>query len=208
MALAALKATDELWLPVGHLSSWDLHVEHDTQAGDGAGPFTGGGWKLCWHVTVSPWETVDSMVSVLHEKGAEPHFCIGGRKGREHPTVIQLLPLNRAGRALQHTLPPETNRANTIQIEVCATPDGIKDWSDWYYKALGNLAELIRHRVAIPTVNRRRFTDTRRYTGPGFVKTSGHLGHMHVPGNDHTDPGPFFSGSKLIKYIESAPNAL
>jgi hypothetical protein len=114
---------DKLWLPTGAHS--DLNVEH--APGRSAGAFTGGGWKLCWHITVSPWVAVDSMVSVLKNKGAEPHLVIGGRPGFKFPVVVQLLPFNQAGRALQHTLPQETNRANTIQVEICARPGNVRE---------------------------------------------------------------------------------
>jgi hypothetical protein len=205
---------DERWLPRGH--HWDLHIEH-FPAGQGAGQFTGGGWKLVWHITVSPWQAVDAMVTTVCAKNAEPNFVIGGRKGSEQPIVVQLLPLDVAGRSLQHTLPEQTNRANCIQVEICAwdsdgagrkPEDVIKHWADARYKALGNLAGLVSHRVEIPTKCPRAFSNTRRFTGAGFVKTSGHVGHMHVPGNDHEDPTTAFKGAALCKYIKSAPNEL
>lgn len=195
---------DKLWLPAGH--HWSLHIEH--RPSTGAGSFTGGGWKLCWHITVSPWETVDSMVDVVRQKGAEPHFVIGGKRGREHPTVVQLLPLDVAGRSLQHTLPPETNRANVIQVEVCATPESVKAFTDWHYKALANLAVLVEHRVPIPCRTARAFSNTKRFTAAGFPRVKGHLGHMHVPGNDHFDPTTSFKGASLVKFMKEAPNAL
>lgn len=205
---------DERWLPEGH--HYDLHIEH-MPASLGAGPFTGGGWKLAWHITVSPWDAVDAMVQTLVVKKAEPHFVIGGKPGREHPTVVQLLPLTIAGRSLQHTFPPETNRANVIQVEICAwdtdgpgrkPEDVIAHWPDVRYKALGNLAALIQHRVDIPTRCARAFQNTKRFTANGYPRVKGHHGHMHVPGNTHGDPTTAFKGTQLCKYIESAPNQL
>lgn len=108
-------------LSEGYFPSWGLHVEHDF-SGDTAGPHTGGGWKLCHHITVSPWRSVDSMVRVLHDKSAEPHVALGGRAGVEKPVAIQLTKLNLAGRALAHPSGPQTNRANCVQLEICATP--------------------------------------------------------------------------------------
>jgi hypothetical protein len=201
------------WLPEGHV--WDLHIEHD-RAPDDAGQFTGGGWKLVWHVTVSPWQSVDAMVNVLNDKRAQPHFVIGGRKGVEHPVVVQLLPLDVAGRALQHPSGPETNRANAIQVEICAYPDAASaskaghegeypgGWTDWTYKALANLAVLVEHRVNIARRVARSFESEKRFTGAGFVKTTGHLGHQHVPQNTHWDPGSSFSGTKLLRYMGRA----
>lgn len=108
----------KLWLPTGRHT--DLHIERSR--GSDAGAFTGGGWKGIIHITVSPWFAVDSMVRVLHDKRAEPHLVIGGRPGTRLPVLVQQVAFNRAGRALAHpygTL--ETNRANCIQMEICAT---------------------------------------------------------------------------------------
>jgi hypothetical protein len=197
---------DKLWLPEGH--HYDLHIEHG--AAEDAGEFTGGGWKLCWHITVSPWNRVDGMVDTVIAKRSSPHFVIGGRPGVKHPVVVQLIPLDRAGRTLKHTLPEETNRANCVQIEVCATPASVEAFKrdGFEYMALGNLARLIERRVKIPRKLARRFVDTRRYSGPGYVKAAGHHGHMHVPGNDHIDPTTKFQGNSLLRCIANAPNDL
>jgi hypothetical protein len=192
------------YLPEGH--HWDLHIEHHN--GEGAGGFTGGGWKFCWHITVSPWDTVDSMVSVLDSKRAAPHFVIGGRDGLKHPVVVQMLALNEAGRALAHPSGPETNRANVIQCEICATPESVKNFTEWHYKAFANLVSLTNHRVEIPVKLARRFVNTDRFSGPGFVNVSGHLGHMHVPGNDHFDPTTSFKGSHLLSYVKKGKQEL
>lgn len=209
---------DKLWLPEGH--HYGLHIEH-FRGTLGAGPFTGGGWKLCWHITVSPWNSAESMAAYLCENRVEPHFVIGGKAGREHPTVIQLLPLDLAGRSLEHNGGPETNRANVIQVEICAEPDEqtakkhgapmvdvIANWPDERYKALANLAALIQHRIDIPPRCARAFSNPKRFTGAGYVRVKGHHGHMHVPGNVHFDPTTAFDGAKLCRYIKSAPNDL
>lgn len=270
---------DKLWLPKGH--HWDLHIEHD-RSGD-AGPFTGGGWKLLWHITVSPWVSIDSMVRVLKDKGAEPHLVIGGRPGTQHPVVVQLVPFNRAGRSLANNQADgyATNKANVIQVEICARPgrsfaaplglgadedrgstlfdfenndarilaadlgprargfvwdesspeersaaldlcvttdtgamlqrafsSGVGSFGLDTYRALGNLASLVDNRVPIPAKLARSFQNTTRFTDRAFVASSGHLGHMHAPDNDHIDPTKDFSGSRLLKYLKSAPNQL
>lgn len=113
---------DKLWLPVGH--HWDLHIEHSHEGTRDAGAFTGGGWKLEVHITVSPWGALHEMVKVLKAKHAEPHLVLGGAPGRIHPALVQLLPFDRAGRALQNDSSDgyDTNRANVIQLEICANP--------------------------------------------------------------------------------------
>jgi hypothetical protein len=209
-----------LWLPEG--VHHDLKIERAEL--ESAGAFAGGGWKLCEHITVSPWERVDAMFDTLRAKRAAPHFVIGGRAGERFPVVIQMLPLNVAGRALEHNLPEPTNGANCIQIEICAGPGpaagsesmrgkpGWKDsdlidfWPTWRYKALANLLRMIDFRVPIPRRQARSFQNTRKFSGPGFVSAKGHLGHMHVPGNSHIDPTTAFRGDKLLRLVKSGPH--
>jgi hypothetical protein len=50
------RARSSWWLPRGH--HYDLHVEHRSL--EHAGPFTGGGNKLVWHITASGWMTADA----------------------------------------------------------------------------------------------------------------------------------------------------
>lgn len=175
------------WLPEG--PHWDLNIEH--HALNDAGTFTGGGWKLVWHTTESPWEAVDSMVRVLDAKNAAPHFVIGGRKGYKFPIVVQCIPLNRAARALEHNGGPETNRANAIQVEICEYTHNAPHWDDNMLKALANLTNWIQNRVSIPFRNPRSFQNPVKYTGAGWVNATGHVGHVHCPGNTHTDPTGF-----------------
>jgi hypothetical protein len=193
------------WLTRGHLSSWDLHVEHDRSDTTGAGSFTGGGWKLVWHTTESSMSAVDQMVSSLHDSNAEPHFVIGDEPGRRHFTVVQLLPLTVAGRTLEHPRgTPETNRANCVQVEICGRATDAHVWDDRVYRSLAALACLIEHRVAIPRKAPRAFTATRsraaaRYTGSGFVRARGHVGHEHAANqpSGHWDPGRFRAATLL-----------
>ena len=190
------------WLPVG--AHWDLNIEH-AQLTD-AGAFTGGGWKVVWHTTESDRESVDAMWRVLRDKRAAPHVVIGWREGFRFPVAIQMIPFHRAGRALAHPSGPETNRANAIQIEVCGRAAESNDWDENWYKALANLALLIEHRVDVPRKRPRRFPGD-RYTGAGFVRAKGHVGHCHVPGNDHWDPGRF-DGRKLLRYMNDGRQKL
>jgi hypothetical protein len=71
---------------------------------------------------------------------------------------------------------------------------------------LANLALLIEHRVDIPRKAPRSFPGT-RYTGSGFVRAQGHIGHCHVPGNTHTDPGRFAS-ARLLRFMRQGKQEL
>lgn len=183
---------DKLWLPEGH--HYDLHIEHNRERPP-AGPMEGGGHKIVWHTTEG--RNLRAMQEVLNNKNAGPHFLIG-RDGtsREHFTVVQFFPLNQGARALRNDssdLQP-TNRANAIQVEICAfAKDAPEDYKQpGIMTALANLVRLIEHRVDVPRKAPRSFkVGTPRYTDAGFVKAAGHVGHAHVPDNDHWDPGAF-----------------
>lgn len=198
---------EKFWLPEGH--NWNLHIEH-AQLED-AGQFTGGGNKWLWHTTESNWDSVDAMFGVLRDKRAAPHFVIGGRPGITHPVVIQMLPLNRAGRALANNPDGfDTNRADVIQVEICWRAGLAADLREWHYKAFANLVRLTNITVPddreVPRVLARRFANTTRFTDEAFVRVEGHCGHLHAPDNTHWDPGSDFRGGLLMELLGEVPN--
>jgi hypothetical protein len=131
---------NQLWIPEGH--HYDLHIVRGPR-GAGAGAFTGGGWKLLWHTTQSPWDWADDGADYLVRERKEPHFIIGGRKGLDHPVVHQMLPLNEAARALGNDNGDhyQTNRANVIQVEIAAMADEMGNFD--HYRALANRSSCI-----------------------------------------------------------------
>lgn len=195
---------DTLWLPEGH--TWDLHIIHGP-IGAGAGSFTGGGWKLMWHTTESPWTWADDGASYLVRERKEPHFIIGGRRGLEHPVVHQLLPLDVAGRALANNVGDgyQTNRANVIQVEICGSASEMATFG--HYRALANLAELIMHRRPIPNWTRSSTgVPAPRMSDAKFVEYRGMCGHNEAPDNNHTDPGAGFRWNTLQNLITDIPD--
>lgn len=196
------------WLPEGHF--FDLHIEHRPL--EDAGDFTGGGNKWVWHTTESPWDAVDAMYETLKAKRAAPHFVIGLRDGLQHPVVIQMVALNQAGRALGNDSADghQTNRADCIQTEICGVAANSGDWPTTRYKALANLVRLTNNTVPdsreVPRELARSFSNTTRFSDSGFVTASGHCGHMHVPDNDHVDPGTHFRGNLLMDLLANMPN--
>jgi hypothetical protein len=201
---ARRSVSGDIWLPEGW--QFDLHVEHRPL--ESAGAFTGGGNKLCWHITISSWNTVDLIWTVLRDKRAAPQLIIGGRQGWDRPVVIQCQPLNQAGRALAHPSGPETNRADVIQVEICANVADVAKFDELgRYKAFANLVRLVNNVTSpnIPWELARSFTNTTRFSGQGWVDAAGHLGHMHCPGNDHTDPTTAFQGGTLIGRLQNMP---
>jgi hypothetical protein len=181
-------------LPTGHLDSWGLTGLTPRLHGN-AGSFVGGGWKTCWHTTEGG--SMESVVRTLVEKGAEVHIVFDPKNGR----FTQMIPFNRAGRGLRHPSGPETNRANVIQVEVigfATVAQAIKSLASPRravplfgadeYRRLAALALLIEHRRPVPR-HARAFMRPVRMGGQAFYDFAGHVGHCHVPGNDHGDPG-------------------
>lgn len=196
----------KLWLPEG--AHTDLNIIH-APAGGHAGPFAGGGWKFVLHTTESSVESLDVILRVLRDKRAEPHFVLGYRKGHRFPTLAQMLPLNVAGRTLRNPgrVPEGTNRARAIQVEICGFAAQSPGWSDNWLKAIANMICWTRNRVPIPAKRPRSFANPSRYTDRGWVNASGIVGHVHCPGNDHTDPG-HVNATRLVKFVKSGPHNL
>lgn len=195
---------NELWLPEGHV--WDLHISNDVRADD-AGDFTGGGWKLCWHTTETSWDWAKVGAQYLDDARKAPHFIIGGASDAEHPYVYQLLPLNRAGRALGNDTSDgyQTNRANVIQVEICGKAAAMSWFA--HYRALANLFTLIQHRVEIPNwTHADAGTTPRRLSDREWFLKAGHVGHNMCPDNDHTDPGTGFRWGLLQNLIGDIPD--
>ena len=187
---------DQNWLPEGH--HWGLKIEHKMLPN--AGPMTGGGHKLIWHTTEGTG--MDRMWNVLRDKNAAPHFLID--PGGGDAPVYQCIPLNRAARALEHPSgTPETNRANCIQVEIIGFAKDADEWGHVIYRDLGALAALIDHRFNIRRGYRPFTVPAKKVTPLGFVRATGHMGHAHVPNNNHWDPGKM-SGGRLMRAIKDA----
>lgn len=181
-----------MWVPSNvDKGRWHLDVRHLEM--ENAGSFAGGGHKLVWHTTEG--NSLSGALGALRSKRAAAHFVIDPRTGQ----TVQLIPLNRAARALAHPAGPETNRANAIQVEIVGFAADTGKWQDEHYLRLAALAVLIGHRFSIPRRNANgvSFSNPHRLSGTDFYRASGHIGHCHVPGNDHTDPGRGFKGGRL-----------
>jgi hypothetical protein len=191
------------WLPEGELESWGLTILPKRASGD-AGPFAGGGWKVCWHTTEGVG--MDSVIRTLRQKRAEVHIVFDPLNGR----LTQLIPFDRAGRGLEHPSGAETNRANVIQVELLAFSTvaeaqrvgaslqrAVPKWGAAEYRRLAALAVLIEHRRPVAR-HAMPFRRPVRMGGGEFVEFSGHVGHCHVPGNSHYDPGTGFDWPRLL----------
>ena len=167
-----------------------------------AGPFTGGGRKLVVHTTEGP--TLDGAFVTVRDRRSAPHFILEVLDGRRR--LVQCIPLDQAARGLQHLSgTPETNRANCIQVEVVGFADltearrlghpelFVGNWEPAVYRHLHRLMRWTHEHFGVPMRADHAFpghAGFRRLGGQEFVGAAGLVGHCHVPGNDHTDPGP------------------
>jgi hypothetical protein len=195
----------DLWLPTGHLTSWNLHVLR--QPAPNAGAFQSDAtWKFTLHSTETPEDSQAAIVRQFSGGVDTPHFVLGIVPGLEDWVLTQLIDLDHSGASLEHPLgTKETNRAKSIQMEVCGFAKNAPEWSDKKYNAVAAAICLTSHRVPIAHRIPRKFTATpNRYTQQGWIKAGGINGHQHAASQirfNHWDPGNI-SESKLLNAIE------
>lgn len=158
--------------------------------------FTGGGKKLVFHTTEG--SSADGAIATYRQTKSVPHFTIQV-KGLKR-TLHQHIDINRAATALQHTFKPETNRANAIQVEIVGFASKSGSWSRATYFYLYWLARWVRKHYGVPLTSTVSWSKPVRLTAPAFVKYAGQCGHVHVPGNSHTDPGTGFHAGRVTRF--------
>lgn len=161
---------------------WHPHAKRVPM--EDAGTFTGGGAKFCVHTTEG--SSAEGAIATYRANRDAPHFTLAVQMGKR--ALYQHIPINRAARSLQHTLPPETNRANVWQVEVVGFTAQSPDWPDELYHYLHLLFMWVHRHAGVPMVAHHPFPG-HRFTGEGWVKAEGLVGHCHCPGNTHVDPG-------------------
>jgi peptidoglycan hydrolase-like protein with peptidoglycan-binding domain len=163
-----------------------------------AGGFTGGGRKLVWHTTEGG--------SLPNYGGSAPHFTFDPEDGR----LWQHIPLNRAARALVAGGP---NFWNAVQVELIGFADtkeakkhgllrrAVINWTDEEYARIAKLARWIEANFNVPRTCGVEFVGhTAHLASLDAVKRySGHIGHQHINGNTHWDPGLFKIANVLDK---------
>ena len=143
-----------------------------------AGAFTGGGRKIVWHTT--------ETTGLPNYGGSAPHFTLDPATGR----LWQHIPLDRAGRALMAGGP---NFWNAIQVELLGFAKDSHTWPATKYARIAQLARWIESNFQVPSKCSVTFVGngkTAHLSSLEAVKAyKGHLGHQHIKGNTHWDPG-------------------
>lgn len=179
-----------------------MHVWHPRakrvlfeDAGDFVEPFNP---KIIWHTTEG--QTIDGAVAAYRANGGDcPHFTIEPHNFSRK--LYQHIRLDRASRSLRHPSgTPETNRAGCIQIEIVGFTADIRKMTRRQYRWLYWLARWIEQNAHVHRAAYHPFPDNpgyHRLSPDGFPTARGHLGHCHVPNNDHMDPGNIIIGRIL-----------
>lgn len=148
------------------------------------------GARFTWHTTESPagGDYFSGVAAYLIRVASEPQVIYDPATDR----IGQFGPLSQSGRALKNDGSRRTNREGPVNIQVEVLGYADKPWTKSFDKASAlNFNRLLAAGRAwgIPDTwpagppskaNRNRTT---------WQSKAGHYGHIHVPGNDHVDPG-------------------
>lgn len=154
----------------------------------GAGPMVGGFTpKIVHHTTQGA--SIGGAESTYASTHNLPHFTDAYVDGKY--VVHQHLDLNVAATALMHPAGTvDTNRGNSIQIEHVGFANTSSQWADGYLSGIAALCRWIEAQTGCPPVAHVSFLSPRRLSEAEWKAYGGHVGHVHVPNNTHTDPGP------------------
>ena len=166
-----------------------------------AGPYSGGPYKGVLHTTEAYAYSAARAAYVANH--SNPHFTTSYETGSCR--VFQHAPINVASLSLKNLAGGvETNRDSVVQIEISGKAvdadkfpkhylDGIRDLMRWIESQTGiqRIAPEFKPYPSSYGTNGVRFSNTK---WDGF---NGWCGHMHVPENDHGDPGAIDIGYLL-----------
>jgi hypothetical protein len=142
--------------------------------------WSAGSPKIVWHTTEG--------FGLPMYNSSQPHFTLNPKTG----TLWQHVPIRGGAYALRNTTGGvETNRAHAIQVELIGFARESHLWSDDAYRNIAKLARWIEKHAGVPRQCTVVFRSDSNHKVPDYTNYTGHLGHQHVPENDHWDPGLF-----------------
>jgi hypothetical protein len=148
------------------------------------------GARFTWHTTESPAGGVyfAGVAAYLIRVGNEPQVIYDPATDR----IGQFGPLNQSGRALRNDGTRRTNREGLVNIQVEVLGEADKPWTKDFDKAKAvNFQRLLAAGRAwgIPDTWPAGPPSKSGRSRAVWQSKGGHYGHIHVPGNDHVDPG-------------------
>jgi hypothetical protein len=142
--------------------------------------WTAGRPKLVWHTTEGS--------GLPSYSNSQPHFTLNPKTG----ALWQHVPIRGGAYTLRNPSGGvETNRARAIQVELIGFARESHLWSDEAYRNIAKLARWIEKHAGVPRQCTVTFRSDSNHKVPDYTNYTGHLGHQHVPENDHWDPGLF-----------------
>lgn len=168
---------------------------------------------VCWHTTEMgvPGEPWPRYLYNGQVGGSAPHFTVKPDRANRRLLWRQHYRADESSKALRHPRgTPETNNSGVLQVELGGTSaDGQPgyNWAradTWALRELADFSLWALDEWAIPLTDQHRswpslYTNSNGYiiqregsarlTWAQWASARGHVGHTHVPGNDHID-GP------------------
>lgn len=150
-------------------------------------------WRGVLHTTEGA--TAAGAIAAYRRNYSAPHFTVTFEGGSFK--VYQHIALDKAARSLKNALGGvQTNRTRCIQIEIVGEATHISTISDQYLNGIGSLMRWIETNTQIQRTApmfkpypSSYGNNGVRFTAAQWNEFNGWCGHMHVPENDHGDPG-------------------
>jgi hypothetical protein len=148
------------------------------------------GPRFVWHTTESPagGDYFAGVAAYLIRVSNEPQVIYDPATDR----LGQFGPLNQSARALRNDGSRRTNREGLVCIQVEVLGHAAEPWTKGFDKAKAvNFGRLLAAGRAwgIPDTWPAGPPSKSGRSRSIWQSKAGHYGHIHVPGNDHTDPG-------------------
>ncbi len=165
--------------------------------------------------------TIAGAVAAMRKARSECHEVVDPAMVASEGQALtqQLLPWTTPARSLKHPAGrPETNNrgfgsnplGRCYQVEIVGYSEKAATYGDVWYQRLGAYLDARCTALRIPPVFPLPFVGSRAYgasaptrlTWEAWGRVAGIVGHQHVPGNEHWDPGEI-DVARLTRYMET-----
>lgn len=179
--------------------------------GAGCGPFVGGPARGVLHTTEGA--SAEGAFGAFRANGDWPHFTVTIEGGRF--VVYQHLPINVGACSLEHRSGTvETNRQSAIQIEIVGAAASSPAFPQAYLAGLAKLMRWIEASANVKPISTVAWhpypssggdNNGVRLSDAAWAAYNGWCGHMHVPHQEHGDPGAIDIHALLLGATPAPP---
>ena len=163
--------------------------------GTDCGPFVGGPPRGVLHTTEGT--SAAGAIGAFRANDDWPHFTVSYENGRF--LVIQHLDITRGAKSLEHRPGTvQTNLQHAIQIEIVGAAAHSSTFPAAYLAGIAQLMRWIEQHTGIKPVTSVQWkpypasggdSNGIRLSDAAWLSYNGWCGHMHVPNQEHGDPG-------------------